>query len=213
MKELPDSSTATEKVSLQGRVLAAPTLISFALALVLILLLVRGFKVDLGTTIENIRHSNPGIYVTAFLLYYLSFLLRGARWRIFLHNADIHREVPGKLPGVLLCSQFVLIGWFTNTISWFRMGDAYRAYLLKERSGASFSKTLGTILAEHVVDILALFVMLLTAIALLLGSLQLRRLGIIAAAALGLVAIVITGLLLLRFLSPAFLRFLPRGVG
>ncbi len=212
MKKPPASSNGAERVSLQKRVLAAPTLISFAVALVLIVLLVRGFKLDLGATLENIRHSNPGIYVTAFVLYYLSFLLRGARWRLFLHNAGIQKEVSGKLPGVLVCSQFVLLGWFANTISWFRMGDAYRAYLLKERTGASFPKTLGTILAEHVVDILALFVMLLVAIALLLGNPQLRRTGVLAATALGLVIIVVAGLLLLRYLNPALLKFLPEWV-
>jgi len=41
-----------------------------------------------------------------------------------------------------------------------KLGDAYRGYLVKKNGNASFSRTLGTIFAERIVDMIVLFGML-----------------------------------------------------
>ena len=51
-----------------------------------------------------------------------------------------------------------MLSWFANCIVPAKLGDAYRAYLLKAHAGVSFSKTFGTILAERIIDMLLLFI-------------------------------------------------------
>ena len=159
---------------------------------------------------ESLKRSNYPIYITALVFYYLSFFIRGLRWRLFLKNAQIDKEISGPLPNVLICSQLVLLGWFANTISWFRMGDAYRSYLLRERCGASFPKTVGTILAEHAVDVLALMILLMVALAMVSGSSSVEGARYIIWAALLLGGVVILGLLFLRFASSRVIQLLPQ---
>jgi uncharacterized protein (TIRG00374 family) len=50
-----------------------------------------------------------------------------------------------------------MLSFFVNCIIPAKLGDAYRCYLLKRDSGAPFSATLGTILAERLTDLLVLF--------------------------------------------------------
>src|SRR5439155_25304169 len=108
--------------------------------------------------------------------------------------------------------QIILLGWFANTILVAKLGDVYRGYLLKRQADVSFSKTVGTIFAERLIDMLVLFGMLLVA-----------TLGIIrtsgAGAAVGILEVgivmsilIVAGLLAMRFYGEAIHRFLPRRV-
>lgn len=64
-----------------------------------------------------------------------------------------HTARPGaSIPGVLYCSQLVLLGWFANSVGWLRLGDAFRAYLYQDEQEGTFSGTIGTILAERALD-------------------------------------------------------------
>jgi uncharacterized protein (TIRG00374 family) len=54
--------------------------------------------------------------------------------------------------------EIILLSWFVNCIIPAKLGDGYRCYLLKKDAGASFSATLGTILAERLTDLIVLFV-------------------------------------------------------
>ncbi len=56
-----------------------------------------------------------------------------------------------------------MLSWFANCIVPAKLGDAYRAYLLKRERGVSFSATIGTILAERIIDVLVLFLLMLAA--------------------------------------------------
>ena len=53
---------------------------------------------------------------------------------------------------MLYCSELTLLGWFANSVAWFRLGDAYRAYLYHNEQKVSFSRTAGTILSERMLD-------------------------------------------------------------
>ena len=113
-------------VPIKRRVFSLPSLVSLALAGVFLFFVVTRFEVDPGAAWALMRDSNPWYLALAVLVHYTTFLFRGARWRILLRNAQ---QDGSAAPGVLYCTQLVLLGWFANSVAWFRLGDAYRAYL------------------------------------------------------------------------------------
>lgn len=154
--------------------LSAPTLLSFALAAALIAVLATTFDLDWERTWRNIRAMNPWMYALALLAYYSSFAFRGIRWRILAENAidgdsdDDADEV--SLPSSLWIGGLIVIGWFVNSITWLRLGDAYRAYALGNDSGATFSWSLGTVFAERVLDMITVAALIVASIALLAAT-------------------------------------------
>ena len=167
----------SQRDSLKRRVLSLPTLLSFAVAAAFILFLATGVDLDWGETWDNIRSMDPWLYLVAAALYYISFIFRGARWRILAINAAQRNNAPRddgdiRVPSTLAMSQLILIGWFVNSIAWLRLGDAYRAHAFAEDSNSSFSWSLGTVLAERVLDTVAVAVIMVvsvTAVALTIG--------------------------------------------
>ena len=160
--------------SIRRRVASLPTLVSLALAAAFLAFLLTRFDVDLAASWQQVKSSNPWYLVLACVVHYTTFAFRGARWRLLLHNAQGRPQAP---PGVLYCSQLVLLGWFVNSVVWFRLGDAYRAYLYrydggvgrkhnggvgrKHKQGASFSRTIGTNLSERALDTFNVVLLLL----------------------------------------------------
>jgi uncharacterized protein (TIRG00374 family) len=148
-------------VSLKLRVFSTPTLISFLMAAAFIYFLTHRFGVDWKQTWSNISDIHLGYYLLALSLYYLSFVFRGIRWKLLTENAaETDCSDNTNQPTIASFSQIVLMGWFVNAVTWLRLGDAYRAYALSQRSGKSFSWNLGTILAERVLDIVTVFTLL-----------------------------------------------------
>ncbi|MBI4329360.1 MAG: flippase-like domain-containing protein [Chloroflexi bacterium] len=171
-------------------------------------LLVR-FDVDLAVTWANIRQANPFLFLLAFGVYYLSFPVRGARWRVLAGNSGLGREQGERLPSSFTFSQLVLIGWFGNAIGWLRMGDALRGYLLANEARASFSKSMGTLLAERVVDLVAVAILLtVTGTFIWAGKVDLTM-AIIVGAALVLVGVALLGLLGMALLGERLGQRLP----
>lgn len=133
-------------------------MVSLAVAGGLLVFLVTRFDVDLGVMWERVRGANPWLLTAAFLVHYTTFFSRGARWRMLLQ----HTASPGTtVPGVVYCSQLVLLGWFVNSIGWLRLGDAFRAYVYQEEQEATFSGTIGTLLAERFLDTVLVVVVLI----------------------------------------------------
>ena len=164
MRRQIDPSSQTD--SLRRRVLSLPTLLSFGIAAAFILFLATGVDLDWGETWDNIRSMDPWLYALAAVLYYISFIFRGARWRILAINAAARRDGEDiRVPSTLGMSQLILIGWFVNSIAWLRLGDAYRAHAFAEDSNSSFSWSLGTVLAERILDMVAVAVIMAISVA------------------------------------------------
>ena len=189
--------------------LSLPTLVSFGVAAAFLGLLAVRFDISWSDTWDKLRASDLRLYGAAFASYYVGFILRGLRWRIMLQSSRIDEDSPGKLPSVLACSQYIFLGWFANTITWFRLGDAYRAYVYTEDTGHSFSRTMGTILAERVLDVATIFVLLAVA------ALALSWVGDLSGAALFLgiasllVLVGVAGLLVMKWFGMRLSRLLP----
>ena len=205
----PSHNKQAQAVSLKRRFFSAPTLVSFAIAATFISFLAVRFNVDWGVTWDNIRGLNPWLYLVAILAYYLSFAFRGLRWRILAQNAEYRSSPEARLPSVPQFSQLIIIGWFVNAITWFRLGDAYRSYALAEDSGGSFPWSLGTVLAERVLDMAIILGLLVVGAIFLTTTRDSSTSNYILIAASGMAFVLVALLLAMKVLGVRLARFLP----
>jgi hypothetical protein len=96
-----------------------------------------------------ILQANPWLVLAAFLVFYAGFPLRGLRWAILLRGTGL------KIP-VKDSTEIVLLSWLVNCVVPAKLGDVYRAYLLKINSTASLSRTFGTVFIERFLDLFAI---------------------------------------------------------
>ncbi|MBI2872974.1 MAG: flippase-like domain-containing protein [Chloroflexi bacterium] len=196
-------------LALGRRVLSLPTLVSFAVAVALVAFLLTRFRVDLSSTWDTVRQSNLALYLLAVAVHYLTFVFRGARWRLLLANAkDGPAESPAARVSALHCGQLILLSWFVNCISWFRVGDAYRGYAYTEDTGSPFSRTMGTILAERVLDVV-MVVILVSLAALVLYLEGTGPAPIFLAMALAMLAVSVAALVAMRLVRARLAHLLP----
>lgn len=144
--------------SLGRRFFRPQTLISFVIAGFIVLFFFQRLDIDYGEIWSNIREANLAIYALAFIPFYGSFFLRALRWRLMLARVGISPENGHPVPGTRGLVEIFLLSWFANCILPAKLGDAYRCYLLKRQAKASFSLSLGTLLAERLLDLTVLFV-------------------------------------------------------
>ncbi len=194
---------------LKRRFLNWRTLLSFVLAATLIALTIWLGKIDLGQVWGYVQQADPWFYLLGFLGFYITFPLRAWRWRLLLQNASAEEDAPPpRLPDL---TEIIFLSWFANCLIPAKLGDLYRGYLLKQTSGASFSRTIGTIFAERVLDMVFLFLLMLAAGLATFGP-HIPS-GATAAMVYGVgvtLSVVAIGVLLgLRFFGPALRRLLP----
>ena len=180
------------------RYLGLTTVVPFGVAALILVFLVTGFDVDLGGTWERIRASNPLLFGLAILLHYTTFAFRGARWRVLLGNVQPEGT---RVLGVAHCSILMLMAFFVNSLVWFRLGDAYRAYAYAEGTGESFLRTIGTVLAERVLDVTAVFLLIVAgALTLAVGGTEASwRFVVVAAVLVALLLGVLAGMAVFRW--------------
>lgn len=145
------------EVSLARRFLNVRTIGSIVFAALMLFLLFRfALNVDFGRTWGLITGANPALLLVATIAYYLTFPLRGYRWRFVLARSGV--KVPFRD-----ASEILFLSWFVNCLVPAKLGDLYRAYLLKGNFGASGSRTIGTIFIERIADIIVIFGLALAA--------------------------------------------------
>lgn len=204
-----NASQEPQAISLRQRFLNLRTLVSFALALAILFFLATRLDLDIGAVVERMSQSNPLLFLGAFVSFYLSFPLRAERWRILLHNAGIDKAAGVTLPSSWRLCLIVFLSWFANCILPAKLGDAYRAYLLRLDSGVSFSKTAGTILAERIVDMVVLFALLAGAAVGVMGAEDNGTALVVVEVGLGMVAILGLGLFVMQRWGRRLMRWLP----
>ncbi len=166
-------SEAGERVpgplSLGERVRQPQTLLSFLFAFVIIVFLVLQLDIDPGEVWREIRTANPWLFLGGLAVYYAGFGLRVIRWRLMLTRAGLTPDHNVDLPGNDGLLKIMLLSWFANCVVPAKLGDVYRGFLLKQRSGAPFTTTMGTIGAERLIDLVVLAVLLVTSGLLVFG--------------------------------------------
>ncbi|MEO8469665.1 MAG: lysylphosphatidylglycerol synthase transmembrane domain-containing protein [Chloroflexota bacterium] len=152
----PEEITA-DQISLARRLRQPRTIISLILPLVLIGLFVRslpGFHLD--QLPAKILAADWSLLLLALAVFYLGFPLRGLRWAILVRQT-------GYRLGIRDASEIIFLSWLVNCLVPAKLGDVYRAYLLKINSTVSLSRTFGTVFMERILDLFAIVVLGLAA--------------------------------------------------
>ena len=126
-----------------------------------------------------------------------------------LKNASVIGNAGDPYTSVLACSRYIFLGWFVNSITWFRLGDAYRAYAFTEDTGHSFSRAMGTVLAERVMDVVVIFLLIALSALAFYGATDMGNISVFLAIAFLLVLVGLAGLLIMKHLGSRMARFLP----
>ena len=140
-----------------GRRLRQPrTILSIVVPLGIIAFFLYLNRDRLAQVPELILQANPALVLLAFIVFYLGFPLRGYRWSRLLRET-------GFVIGIRNSVEILYISWFVNCVVPAKLGDVYRAYLLKMNSPASLSRTFGTVFIERILDIFAIAILGLAA--------------------------------------------------
>ena len=165
-----EQETAVPPTSLGRRFLQPQTLISFAIALGIAVFFILRLDINPAEVWKNVRQTNPFIYAAAFLVFYSGFIVRALRWKAMLARVGIDERHHYHMPGLPRFLEIYLISWFANCIVPAKLGDAVRSYLFKKDTRAPFSSTLGTILSERLIDLIALFLAMVVAAVVVFGT-------------------------------------------
>ncbi len=206
----PVAEVERGEFSLWERLRSPRTLISFGLALAIVIFAFRGLDIDLARTWQYLRQVNAWLLLLGLCVFYTTFPLRALRWRLLLRNAGVPIEAGRKswasLPALM---EYIYLSWFANCIVPAKLGDAYRGYLLKHNGQISFSSAFGTIFAERLLDMLGLFGMLVLSAWFTFGAQMPEGTQIVFGFGALLVAAILAGLAGMRWLGPVVRRFIP----
>lgn len=165
-----ESGAVDVQATLRQRLLSPQTLISFGIAIAILWFVVRRLDIDPGAIWAQIRQANLLLLALAFILWYGAFFVRGWRWGYMLDSAGLNRVHGFSLPPTRGLAEIIVLAYFANSIVPAKLGDAYRAYLLKRESGVPFSAGFGTILAERLVDAMMVVIVLAGSALLVFGA-------------------------------------------
>ncbi|NTV62342.1 MAG: flippase-like domain-containing protein [Oscillochloris sp.] len=205
-----DVEVEREGFSLWKRLRSPRTLISFGLAFAIVVFAFRGLNIDVAQTWEYMRGANPWLLLLGLVVFYTTFPLRAVRWRMLLRNADVPIQTGhGSWASLPALMEYLYLSWFANCIVPAKLGDAYRAYLLKHNGKVSFSSAFGTIFAERLLDMIGLFAMLLLSGWITFGARMPEGTQIVFGFGALLVVVILAGLASMRWLSPFIRRVMP----
>lgn len=126
------------------------TIISIVLPIVLLILIAATVgNIDFESLVAGITSANPWLLLAALGVYYIGFPLRGYRWTLLLRGAGTEVRVRDS-------TEIIFISWLVNCLVPAKLGDVYRAYLLRLNLDVSLSRTFGTVFIERIFDLFAI---------------------------------------------------------
>jgi len=140
---------AAEQMSLVGRLRQPKTILSIVVPLAVIVIFLVLNSQSLSDVPAEISRANPWLILLAFAIYYVGFPIRGWRWTKLLRGAGYKVKVKDG-------TEILFLSWLVNCIVPAKLGDLYRAYLLKLNSPVSATRTLGTVFMERALDLIAI---------------------------------------------------------
>ena len=169
----------------------------------------RVLDIDWGEMWDQVKGVDPVNYAFAALLYYASFWFRGIRWRLIVRAAGLN-DSPGVAGmGNFKYAAIILMGWFANSVAFFRLGDAYRAYALHRETGISLASSLGTLLGERAQDVLIVLGLLVLGAAGLLITGEVTLPAYVLVAAAGISTVTLLALVVMRNYGQRLAQHLP----
>jgi glycosyltransferase 2 family protein len=172
---------------LLGRYRLPLLLIGLLLSFLFTYLAVR--DVDWSIFWDALSHSDYAWLIPALVLLAVGVWVRALRWALLFR--------PRTRPPILAVTRALIVGHFFNSILPARAGEAARVVMLKREAGTSRAEGLGTVIAERIVDILALLLLLFLILPFVPELSWLRTAGVLAF--LLLIFVGATALLLRRF--------------
>ena len=146
----PEAEVRPDQLSLTRRLRQPRTLISLILPIILLGLFITalpGFKLE--ELPGKIAGANPLLLLAAFAIFYAGFPLRGLRWAFLVRKSGFELKVRDSV-------EIIFLSWLVNCLVPAKLGDVYRAYLLKINSTVSLSRTFGTVFIERILDLFAI---------------------------------------------------------
>lgn len=159
-----DQEITREQLSLGKRLLNWRTLVPLALVIIFLTVFALHTNINPQKTWTAVRSANLLLFIAAFVIYYYSFVLRALRWRVLLQNAGYTKANGIELPRFWKLVEIVYISFFANAIVPAKLGDLYRAYLLRQEINVSTTRSFGTVLAERLLDLIVLLLLFIPAI-------------------------------------------------
>jgi len=145
-----DGEVTQDQVSLGRRLRQPRTILSITIPLILLLLASQLFlKIDFGLVLASVAQANKLLLLAAFLVFYAGFPLRGLRWRLILRGTKVNIDLRDS-------TEIIGLSWLVNCLVPAKLGDIYRAYLLKINAPVSLSRTFGTVFIERILDLFAI---------------------------------------------------------
>ena len=144
------SGDQVDRLSLSRRLRQPRTIISILVPLAVIAVFVAINGEQVAKVPGLIARADLRLVLVAFLVFYAGFPLRGLRWAILLRGTGTRVSTRDS-------TEIIFLSWLVNCVVPAKLGDVYRAYLLKiNTSAASLSRTFGTVFMERVLDIVAI---------------------------------------------------------
>lgn len=141
-----------EQMSLARRLRQPRTIISIAIPIAVIAAFVVLNGSQLSRVPGLVLGANPLLVLAAFAIFYAGFPIRGLRWSTLLEGTGLRVSTKDS-------TEIIFLSWLVNCVVPAKLGDVYRAYLLKINSTASLSRTFGTVFIERVLDLFAIAVL------------------------------------------------------
>jgi glycosyltransferase 2 family protein len=159
------ADVSREQLGLGKRIANWRTIVPMAIILVLLVLAIKSFVTgfDLSKVGKAIAEANLFYLAIAFIAFYASFVVRVVRWRALLDNVGMTRDTSSHMPHFGKLFEILYLSWFANSVVPAKLGDVYRAYLLKQEANVSGTRSFGTILAERLLDFIVLLVLFVVA--------------------------------------------------
>jgi glycosyltransferase 2 family protein len=152
----PDPEVSEGQLSLTRRLRQPRTIVSIVVPVTIIVIFAWLNRDQLGRVPGLILQANPGLVVLAFLVFYAGFPLRGFRWARLLRGTGLRIRTRDA-------TEILFLSWLVNCIVPAKLGDVYRAWLLKINSTASLSRTFGTVFIERIFDLFTIAILGLAA--------------------------------------------------
>lgn len=153
-----------EQLSIGKRLLNWRTLVPLVIVIAALVFFAQKVNINPKLTWAAMRSANIYFILAACLIYYLSFPIRTIRWRMLLQNVGYTEENDIHLPKFWKLLEIIYVSWFANVIVPAKLGDLYRAYLLRREAGLPASRTFGTVLAERLLDLIILLLLFIPAV-------------------------------------------------
>ena len=134
--------------SIRDRATRPSTLFAFALtALLLFALWSAASSFDLERVGDTIASANTVALAAALAACCGTLALRGLRWRVLIGTINISISRRASV-------EILALSFWVNVILPAKIGDVYRAWLLKKNGGSSFGRAVGTVVVERAVDLI-----------------------------------------------------------